>query len=184
MYKNEIPAEFGARQARRVPQVCEMPANDIQPDHQSDLTKLEQDLAVERERYLRLAADFDNHRKRIAREMDRRASSQKEALVRDLLPVIDNLERALGANPDDDLREGVKMIYEQMLETVKRHGFEPRDDLGQPFDGRFHDGLAVSCRPEMPDLSIVEVWERGWMRGTEMFRPAKVRVNKLNENIG
>lgn len=158
-----------------------MQTNDRQHDHQPGLTKLEQDLAVERERYLRLAADFDNHRKRIAREMDQRAASQKEALVRDLLPAIDNLERALGANPGEDLREGVKMIYQQMLEVLKRHGFEPRDDLGQTFDGRFHDGLAVGRRPEMPDLSIIEVWERGWMRGTEMFRPAKVLVNKLNE---
>jgi molecular chaperone GrpE len=149
-------------------------------EERKNLAALEQELAVERERYLRLAADFDNHRKRIAREMDRRAASQKEALVRDLLPAVDNLERALTAKAGENLRDGVKMIHGQLLETLKRHGFEPRDDLGQPFDGRFHDGIAVGHRPEMPDLSVIEVWERGWMRGGELFRPAKVLVNKLN----
>jgi hypothetical protein len=46
-------------------------------------------------------------------------------------------------------------------------------------DGRFHDGIALGCRPKMSDQSVIEVWERGWMRGTELFRPAKVLVNKL-----
>ena len=149
------------------------------PRDEKDLRALEQELTEQRERYLRLAADFDNHRKRTAREMDRRAGSQKEALVRDLLPAIDNLERALAAKAGDNLREGVKLIFEQLLGTLKRHGFEPRDDFGQPFDPRFHDGIAVGHRHEIPDLSVIEVWERGWMRGGELFRPAKVLVNKL-----
>jgi molecular chaperone GrpE len=144
-----------------------------------EVTTLEQELAAERERYLRLAADFDNHRKRVNRDLERRAASQKEALVRDLLPAIDNVERALNAKEGNNLREGVQMIYQQLLDVLKRHDFQPRDDFGQPFDGRFHDGIAVGCKPGMPDQSIIEVWERGWMRGNEMFRPAKVLVNKL-----
>jgi molecular chaperone GrpE len=140
---------------------------------------VQQELAAEHERYLRLAADFDNHRKRVNRDLERRAAGQKDALVRDLLPAIDNLERALNAKEGDNLREGVQMIYQQLLDVLKRHDFEPREDLGQPFDGRFHDGIAVGCKPEMPDQSIIEVWERGWVRGNEMFRPAKVLVNNL-----
>jgi molecular chaperone GrpE len=155
----------------------------MQMNDQIDTIKLEQELAVERERYLRLAADFDNYRKRTSRELQQRAASQKEALVRDLLPAVDNMERALAAKiqSHESLFEGVKMVHQQVLEILKRHGFEPRDDLGQPFDGRFHDGIAVGAQPDMPDLSIIEVWERGWMRGAEMFRPAKVLVNNLSE---
>lgn len=181
MYKNGIPTEYLTRQFHPIQSTYRM-QNEIrmiQPDQPSELSKMEQELAGERERYLRLAADFDNYRKRTARELERRASSQKDAFVRDLLPAVDNLERAMAANHSEHLREGVEMICQQLIETLKRHGLEPRDDLGQPFDGRFHDAIAVGSRSELPDLCVMEVWERGWMRGGEMFRPAKVLVNKL-----
>lgn len=156
----------------------------MEPKSNTESNQLQQELAAERERYMRLAADFDNHRKRVNRDLERRAASQKEALVRDLLPAIDNLERALNAKGGDNLREGVQMIYQQLLQVFKRHGFEPREDLGQPFDGRFHDAIAVVCKPGMPDQSVIEVWERGWLRGNEMFRPAKVLVNNLEVDTG
>lgn len=140
---------------------------------------LDQQLSEARDRYLRLAADFDNYRKRTAREVERRAASQKDSLVRDLLPIIDNLERTLAPHVGGDLRAGVEMILKQMVETLGRHGFKQRDDFGKPFDGRFHDALALGCNPDLPDHAVIEVWERGWMRGEEMFRPAKVLVNKL-----
>jgi len=180
MYKKEIPADSLNSDAPRISVADRMENNDRPQENQTDeLARLEQQLAEEKERCLRLAADFDNFRKRTAREMEQRAASQKEALVRDVLPAIDNLERALVAKRGEELREGVKMIHEPLLAAVKRHGFEPRHDLGQAFDGRFHDGIAVGCKPEMPEHSVIEVWERGWMRGNEMFRPAKVLVNKL-----
>ena len=179
MYKSEIPAEFLSRQRFQTIYPMRNDNTLTDPEDSKDMAQLDQELNEARERYPRLAADFENHRKRTARELERSASAQKEALVRDLLPAIDNLERALAANAGENLHEGVEMIYKQLLATLKRHGFEPRDDLGQPFDGRFHDGIAVGSKPEMPDLSVIEVWERGWMRGTEMFRPAKVLVNQL-----
>ena len=180
MYKNEIPTDYPKARAKTLDHnKMESEQNVMDQKSSVELTKLEQELGAERERYLRLAADFDNHRKRVNRDLERRAASQKEALVRDLLPAIDNLERALNAKEGDNLREGVQMIYQQLLQAFERHGFEPREDFGQPFDGRFHDGIAVGCKPGMPDQSIIEVWERGWMRGNEMFRPAKVLVNNL-----
>lgn len=183
MYENGILAEFLYRQAQHLQPICSMQTENIETENdQNPAVKLEQELAEARERYLRLAVDFDNHRKRTSRELERRAASQKEAFVRDLLPAIDNMERALAAKGGEDLRDGVRMIYQQVLEVMKRHGFEPRDDLSQPFDGRFHDGIAVGCQPQMPDLSVIEVWERGWMRGSELFRPAKVLVNKLSDD--
>jgi molecular chaperone GrpE len=177
MYKNGIPAEFLTRHESAISARHGM--KDIDTQKQKDLAALEQELAVQRDRYLRLAADFDNYRKRTAREMDRRAGRQKDALVSDLLPAIDNLERAVAAKAGEELRAGLKMVHEQLVAGLGRHGFEPRNDLGQPFDGRFHDGIAVGQRPEMPNLSVLEVWERGWMRGSEIFRPAKVLVNQL-----
>lgn len=173
MYKSEIPADYLSRQNQNYRTMSSVQRPGM------DTGKLTQELAAERERYLRLAAEFDNHRKRVNREMEYRARSQKETLVREVLTVVDNLERALGAKTADNIQEGVRMIYQQILDVLKRHGFEPREDSGRRFDARFHDGIAVGCKPHMPDLSIIEVWERGWMRGNELFRPAKVLVNNL-----
>jgi molecular chaperone GrpE len=180
VYKNAIPAEFFARQVKPFEGDGMSAINrGIENEAKGAGIKLERELALERERYLRLAADFDNYRKRTARELERRAVSQKENLVRELLPALDNMERALSAAPGENLRHGVEMIHGQLIESLKRHGFEPRDDLGQPFDGRYHDGIAVGCKPELPDSCVIQVWERGWMRGGDLFRPAKVLVNKL-----
>ena len=134
---------------------------------------------IELERYLRLAADFDNYKKRVARDRERDASAQKVALVSDLLPVVDNLERALTTGVNAELHEGVKMTLDLFLTVLIRHGFEPRDDLGEPFDGRFHDAIAVGHKPEFPPMAVIEIWQRGWMRGDALFRPAKVLVNEL-----
>src|SRR5690606_667886 len=96
-----------------------------------------EELAAERERYLRLAADYDNYRKRITRELEQRSQNRKDALLRDLLPALDNLERALNATPGDQFQDGVRMVYDQFMAIMKRHGLEPREDLGLPFDPRF-----------------------------------------------
>lgn len=182
MYKQQMPAEFLTR-GRRFESINRM-NTEAETNHDT-VNKLEQELAVERERYLRLAADFDNYRKRMTREMDRRASSQKEALVLDLLPAVDNLERALTAKirSEESFFKGVKMVFDQLVVFLKRHGFEARHDHGESFDEKFHDALAVGYDARRPDLSVLEVWERGWMRGTEMFRPAKVVVNDLKAEV-
>lgn len=133
---------------------------------------------IELERYLRLASDFDNYKKRVVRDRERDASAQKIALVSDLLPVVDNLERALATRANAELHEGIQMTLDLFLTILKRHGFEPREDLGQPFDGRFHDAIAVGHKAEFPPMAVIEVWQRGWMRGDTLFRPAKVLVNE------
>lgn len=132
---------------------------------------------IELERYLRLAADFDNYKKRISRDREKEARSQKISLVSDLLPVVDNLERALENGAHAELRDGVKMILDLFITILRRHGFEPREDLGQPFNGQFHDAIAVGSNPNLPPMTVIEVWQRGWMRGDSLFRPAKVLVN-------
>ena len=140
---------------------------------------------IEREEYLRLAADFDNYKKRVKREREREASAEKVALVSDLLPVADNLERALATGGGAEIQGGVKLTLELLHAALKRHGFEPREDLGQPFDGRYHDAIAVGKDVKYPPMTVIEVWQRGWMRGEALFRPAKVLVNDAaSEPVG
>jgi len=148
----------------------------------AEVGALETELAVQKDRYLRLAADFDNFRKRIARETDRNAAAQKEAFIRELLPVIDNLERALATDASvspKQLREGVQMTLQQLTQLLLRHGIEPEESLGRRFDPHYHEAVGVRHDPSQPDQVVLETFQRGYRRGNEVFRPAKVVVNDL-----
>src|SRR3984957_1734812 len=150
-----------------------------------DKRTLQAELAAERDRYLRLAADFDNFRRRTAREAERSAAAQKEAFIRDLLPVIDNLERALGSDISTSpaqLRKGVQLTLQQLTQLLRLHGVEPEECLGRPFDPLYHEAVSVRHDPSQPDQVILETFQRGYRRGDVVFRPAKVVVNDLRQN--
>jgi molecular chaperone GrpE len=147
-----------------------------------DKQRLQAELAGERDRYLRLATDFDNFRKRTARETERSAAAQKEAFIRDLLPAIDNLERALaseGSTSPEQLRQGVRMTLQELTQLLRRHGVEPEESVGKPFNPLYHEAVSVRHDPSQPDHVILETFQRGYRRGNEVFRPAKVVVNDL-----
>lgn len=156
------------------------PANELA----RDIEALETELARQKDLYLHLAADFDNFRKRTAKEADRRAAGQKEAFIRELLPVIDNLERALAteasASPEQ-LRQGVHLTLQQLQQLLRRHGIEQEESLGRPFDPHRHEAVRTGCDPAQPDNSVLEVSQRGYRRGQEVFRPARVVVNDLRQ---
>jgi len=164
--------------------------NSIPPDDDganalvTDIESLETELSRQKELYLRLAADFDNFRKRTAQEADRRAAAQKEAFIRDLLPVLDNLERALASEASassEQLRQGVQMTLQQLNQLLRRHGLEPEESLGQRFDPLRHEAVGSRTVPSQPDHAVLEVFQRGYRRGQEIFRPAKVIVNDLSQ---
>jgi molecular chaperone GrpE len=141
------------------------------------------EVATQKDRYLRLAADFDNFRKRTTQETERRAAAQKEAFIRELLPVIDNLERALGAEASsstEQLRQGVQITLQQLYQLLRRHEIEPEESLGRPFDPHHHEAVMIRHDPSQPDHIVLETLERGYRRGDEIFRPAKVVVNDLS----
>jgi molecular chaperone GrpE len=159
------------------------------PDSTSDVAldeaakALEAEIAEQKDRYLRLAADFDNYRKRLAQEIDRRAAAQKEAFIRELLPVIDNLERALATNASaspEQLRQGVQLTLQQLHQLLRRHGVEPEESLGQPFDPHRHEAVATRRDPGQPDHAVLEVFQRGYRHGNAVLRPAQVVVNDLS----
>jgi molecular chaperone GrpE len=149
-----------------------------------DLHSLEAELSAQRDLYLRLSADFDNFRKRTAQEVDRRAAAQKEAFIRELLPVIDNLERALASaksSSPEQLSEGVQMTLHQLRQLLRRHGIEPEESVGDRFDPKRHEAVAMRRDPSQPDHVVLETYQRGYRRNNESFRPAKVVVNDLSQ---
>jgi len=151
----------------------------VMPSESADKELLEQ-----KERYLRLAADFDNFRKRTAQETERRAAAKKEALIHELLPAIDNLERALAVGPNtsfDQLLQGVDMILQQLRGILRQNEVEAEESIGKPFDPLRHEAISSRRDPSKPDHTVLETAQRGYRRGKEAFRPAKVIVNDLSQ---
>ena len=145
-------------------------------------TPQQRELAEQKDAYVHLAADFENFKRRSRQESDTRAAAQKEGLIVELLPVIDNLERALvsGAAPGaPEFRQGVEMTLQQLRRLLQQHGVECDEITGRPFDPRSHEALSQRHDPAQPHQSILEVFQRGYRRGAKVLRPAKVVVNDL-----
>jgi molecular chaperone GrpE len=133
--------------------------------------------AEEHDRLLRAAADLDNYRKRAAREKDEIRQQAVAPIGKDLLPSVDNLERALAAAPPDDaMAGGVRMVLKQVEEALGRHGVSVRSALGQPFDPAFQEALAATEAPGVAPGTVVAEHGRAWFLHGRLLRPALVAV--------
>jgi len=153
----------------------------------ADPAILQKEWAAQKDDYLRLAADFDNFQKRTRRDSGQQAAAEKEAFIRDLLPILDNLERALASEESissEPLHQGVTMTLQQMGQLLHRHGIEAVEDMGQLFDPHRHEAVSVRHDPGQPDQIILAVAQRGYCRSDKVFRPAKVIVNDLSHCPG
>jgi molecular chaperone GrpE len=170
---SEAESDDGAK-ARDEVQVVGMEAA---ADEQGEAAS--EDRAELEERLLRLRADFDNYRKRMERE---RADAGRRAvgeLLRSLLPVLDNLERALKEKSGDDdgaFRQGVELIFRQAMEVLQRAGLEPIDAQGAPFDPHLHEAVERRATDEFPDQTVMEELLRGYQHHGKLLRAAMVRV--------
>jgi molecular chaperone GrpE len=132
----------------------------------------------ERDEYLdalrRLKAEFENSRKRQEREKARILEAASERLVVELLPVLDNLDRALGAG--GDIREGVRATRDQLADVLGREGLLPVASDGQPFDPNVHEAVMGQVSEEHEEGTILETFQRGYLLNGKPIRPAKVVV--------
>jgi molecular chaperone GrpE len=149
------------------------------------LSACEAQLAQAKHDTLRAHADFDNFRKRLRAERDQEFGRGSDRVLADLLPVIDDFERALAAVgdacADDPLRQGVELIYRRLLDLLARYNITPMAVMGQPFDPHFHDAVASLPTDEAPEHTIIGEVQRGYLKNGEPFRPAKVAVAVLPE---
>jgi len=156
-------------------------ADEAQTDNE-----LEERLAeVERERdeYLndlkRVAADFENYRKRMARDQEGLVARAHERLVKELLPVLDDLERSLEAAAEHEeakLEEGVRLVHRELIEALAREGLVEVETDGQ-FDPHVHEAL-LSQPSEQDDGTVIEVLQKGYRLGDRVLRPARVVVSQ------
>ncbi len=129
---------------------------------------------------MRLKADFDNYRKRMIKEQTHILETAEAGLVKKLLPVIDNLERALASADDKGsagLKEGIEKVLELMVATLEREGLEVIDPAGEPFDPEHHEAMMVVETDECPEDTVLDVIQKGYRFSGVLLRPAMVRVS-------
>ncbi|MEW5914080.1 MAG: nucleotide exchange factor GrpE [Thermodesulfobacteriota bacterium] len=155
------------------------------PAEQAPLASAEQlaaELAELKDRVLRQAAELENFKKRSEREKADFLRRANEGLVRDLLPVLDNLERALAHARENaelaSLLEGMELVHSELLKTLGRHGLEPVEAMGQPFDPVLHEAMMQQDNPELEENTVVGEMQKGYRFQDRLLRPAMVVVSK------
>jgi molecular chaperone GrpE len=148
-------------------------------DGEDRLAALEAERDELLDRLRRVAADFDNYRKRAARDQEQLVARAHERLMKALLPVVDDLERALVAAAEHEeakLHEGVELVARELHAALKREGLEEIDTTG-PFDPHVHEAL-LSQPSEAEEGAVVEVLQKGYRLGDRVLRPARVVVSQ------
>ncbi len=154
---------------------------------EKDLDALLADTQRERDEYLDLAkrtkADFENFRKRMSAEVLAAAGRGKAEVLRDVLPVLDDLERALqaaGLDPegdsDDGLAHGVLLVFRSLRDSLSKHGIEAVDPAGEKFDPNLHEALSAQPAEGVESGVVVETMQKGYRFGDQLIRPARVVV--------
>ncbi|MFA7466854.1 MAG: nucleotide exchange factor GrpE [Desulfotomaculaceae bacterium] len=154
---------------------------------QSEIEQLQKELQEQKaaaeehyNRLLRLQADFDNYRRRTAKEREDFARYASATLCESMLPVLDNFQLALGAKGQDPAKvvEGVEMIYRQLLDVLQKEGLTPVEARGQQFDPTKHEAAMQESTDQYPDNTVISELRRGYYLKDKLLRPAMVTVAK------
>jgi molecular chaperone GrpE len=136
-------------------------------------------------RFLRLAAEMENMKKRQEREVAEVRQFANENLLKELLPVLDNLERALGhgrqSEAPEALMEGLDLVSQDFLKVLSRFGVQPIDSVGDRFDPAFHHAVMEEEAPEMEDQTVLKELQKGYLLKNRLLRPAMVVVSRNTE---
>ena len=144
----------------------------------AQIEKLTADLKEKEDRALRLQADFENFRRRTSKEKEELAAVVTQGLLKDMLPLLDNFERAMAAEAKDGeaFQKGVEMIFTQFTEILKKNGLEHIEVEGQKFDPNFHQAVMRVQNADMEDDDIAQELQKGYMVKGRVIRPSMVQV--------
>ena len=155
---------------------------DLTETLKAEIERLKGEINEKQERYMRLQADFDNFRKRTAKEKTELAATIEQAFLKDLLPLLDNLSRATEAAETGEesnvetLKKGIEMINQETVAVMGKHGLEPIDTEGKTFDPNFHQAVGRVADPEKEDGAIAAELQRGYIARGRVIRPSMVQV--------
>lgn len=148
----------------------------------SEVSDVQEGLLKERDKYLRLAAEFENYKRRVQRDQQDSIKFANESLLKNLLPIIDNLERAIKFGKETEsnqaLMEGVELTHKSFLETIGKLGVRQISSEGQPFDPTMHQAVAQVESENLAPNSVVEEFQKGYFLHNRILRPAMVTVSK------
>lgn len=168
-------AEINLQMNQPAPEVEEI-------DTAAELENLKAELNAKDDRLIRLQADFDNFRKRTAREQADIAAVVEQAFLKDLLPLLDNLSRAAAAAENaeqadvETLRKGIEMIKQETVAVMGKHGLESIEALNKPFDPNFHQAVGTVKDDSKADGTVAAEFQRGYIARGRVIRPSMVQV--------
>jgi molecular chaperone GrpE len=151
------------------------------PPESDPLDALRREKDVLQDRLLRTAAEFDNYRKRMDRERRDLSEFAAADILTDLLPIVDNFERALQAPSGaetDAVRKGIELIHKQVLDLLRKRGVKPIETRGADFDPNFHQAVIHEASDEHREGEVIQELQRGYMLGDRLLRPSMVKVAK------
>lgn len=179
--ENEVRAEEEQTENETPDTVEEQKEQAVQPEELCEEDRLRQQVAELEDKLLRTAAEFDNYKKRIARQYDDMVRSANDALLLELLSVIDNFERALehtGENSDlESFYRGVELILNQMRDLLQKYNITPIEAVGQPFDPNLHEAVLQLESEEFEEGVVAVEIARGYRQGQRVIRHTRVGVS-------
>jgi molecular chaperone GrpE len=149
----------------------------------SELNACRDELAQMKDQFLRARADMENYRRRMQRDKEELAKFANEGILKEILPVVDNLDRAIAhAREHEDkgtsLLDGVEMTQRQMHKVLEKYNVAPIDALGKPFDSACHEAMGQMERDDCPPNTVVEEMQKGYTLNERLLRPSMVMVSK------
>lgn len=149
---------------------------------ENEIQQLKDELKEQEEKYLRLYAEFENYKRRIQKENQTLKTYQAQGVLTDILPTIDNIERALQIEGDDEsfksLQKGVQMVYESLLRALEENGLEKIEALGQQFDPNFHQAVMQDSDDSYESGEVTQELQTGYKLKGRVLRPSMVKVNQ------
>ncbi|MCU5746399.1 nucleotide exchange factor GrpE [Staphylococcus sp. SQ8-PEA] len=157
------------------------PSKDIDPKDE-EIQKLKDEVKENEDKYLRLYAEFENYKRRLQKENQTMKKYQSQSVLTDILPTIDNIERALQIEGEDEqfksLQKGVKMVHESLLKALEDNGLEVIKTEGENFDPNYHQAVMQDDNPEFEANQITQELQTGYKLKDRVLRPSMVKVNQ------
>lgn len=173
--KDEVFKESNLKKEKK--EVAGDPLKEIQ--EQLEIAK--QEVKENFDRFLRVSAEFENYKKRSAREMDDFRKFANQSLIKELLAVVDNLERALissngNSSVDKCMTDGVNLTLREILKVFEKFNVKPIESIGQPFDPNFHQAMMQEETDDYPENTVIKELQKGYMIHDRLLRPSMVVV--------
>lgn len=179
--KNDIPEKCETAESEASEETA--PALDnaaAEPTIEEQLAAKEKEARDNWDRFLRERADLENYRKRVSREKEELLNYGTKSLIEEILPVVDNMERALAHATEDGqaaVVEGIRMTHGMLVAALKKFGVTPIEAVGAPFDSAFHQAMAQVPSDDYPPNTVVEEYQKGYLLKERLLRPAMVTVS-------